>query len=475
MKRNLRKRRLKVEDTIQADPEYQPSESSSSYISELSSDIEEVQYENTHEEVRKYPRLESAFAQTLAEISRTEPNIETILNANIRLADRARLLQYYELYKSMPLSEEAFALRDKINEMIKRFTQKDGIPLELSVDNMRERILALPTCQKNKAVMLSKYYQLKETPPSNDEYGKLKAWLNFALTLPFDSLKEIKVDLKKVKDHLDRELSGLTRIKEQLLVFLNARIHNPSLRKCSLGLVGPTGVGKTRLVQVLSEATGYPFVQISFGGVNHPDFLKGHDYTYIGSSAGAIARALARLGCKNGIIFLDEYDKIEGKPQVRDAVLEITDPTQNHDFRDNYVSELSLDLSRIWFFYSMNRVPTGADEEARVDRLYIIPISGYTLPERVQIATEYLLPRTLTNLGLKSTDITINEEAVKWLVIQVSGVGYSGVRQIEYTLNNLVMKLHLLVHNSDLKVSFRQNTKLKYPLTLNKTLVKKLS
>jgi ATP-dependent Lon protease len=107
------------------------------------------------------------------------------------------------------------------------------------------------------------------------------------------------------------------------------------------GFVGQPGTGKTYLARHLAKAIGIPFYQISFGGVKDASFFKGHGYTYVGSGPGEISKALISMGSKNGILFLDELDKIRNTPQgteVASALLHILDYAQNHEFKDTYLS-----------------------------------------------------------------------------------------------------------------------------------------
>ena len=148
----------------------------------------------------------------------------------------------------------------------------------------------------------------------------------------------------------------------------------------------------TAIAKALSECLKIPFAQMSFGGVNNSEFLIGHDYTYIGSRPGELSRCMIRMGAKNGIIFLDEFDKASDKKDVMSALLHITDFSQNSEYRDNYFPELTQDLSKIWFIYSMNELPS---DPAMLDRLEIIKVDEYNFQERETICREYLFSKYL--------------------------------------------------------------------------------
>ena len=181
--------------------------------------------------------------------------------------------------------------------------------------------------------------------------------------------KNIPDTLFKIAKKLNEELYGMNEVKEQILTFINARLTNPHVRGCSLGLIGPPGTGKTTIARLLSTVLETPFAQMSFGGVRNADFLKGHDFCYIGSRPGEIVRCLSSMQYKNGILFMDEFEKIADNKAITSCLLHIIDPQQNHEFRDSYLRELKIDLSHLWFIYSMNGEPT---DSALNDRLYKI-------------------------------------------------------------------------------------------------------
>jgi ATP-dependent Lon protease len=250
------------------------------------------------------------------------------------------------------------------------------------------------------------------------------------------------------------------------------------MKGCSIGLLGPPGTGKTAIAKTLSKCLDFPFEQISFGGVSDPEFLTGHDYTYIGSRPGEIVRCLSRMGYKNGIIFLDEFEKTSGKKGISSTLLHLTDFTQNHEFRDNYLADITIDLSNIWFIYSMNSLP---DDTALRDRIFTINVEGYNIKDKIQIVQNYLLPRAVKNIGRKDKDITITEESALYLINKIDkGNENKGVRNLEKTIKDIVNKIHFLVSNKKdriLQVGFNITFDVKiineYPVQIGKESIDK--
>ena len=209
----------------------------------------------------------------------------------------------------------------------------------------------------------------------------------------------------------------------------------------------------TAIAKGLSECLNIPFSQLSFGGVSNADFLMGHDYTYVGSRPGEITRCLTRMGTKNGILFFDEFDKATDKKDIMSTLLHVTDFSQNNEFRDNYFPELTQDLSKIWFIYSMNNLPT---DPAMLDRLEIINVEEYSADERRAIAKDYLFPKYTSELKIKDK-IIIDDSGLKKIVDYASGgCDKKGVRNLERFINLVIEKIYFFLCNKD-------NTGYSYP------------
>lgn len=450
--------------------------------------IQEILIERYHpDDMEKYKPIKKY-------IKDTEPDISKVLNEPLKMEDKARLVQLMEVYENIPEStDDRLYFRDKICREFKKFrkeykdysyytseqhqemslTEKRIEDINVNV-SYKYQILTLETTDYNKAVIMSKYKEMMECDKDNDDYIKLKTWIDCAVSLPYNRVKVVPSDnltrlLFQVKDRLDMELFGMKKVKEQILLFLHSRIANPEV-KCSLGLIGCPGVGKTAISRLLASVLDFPFEQISFGGVRDSSFLKGHSYTYVGSKPGVIVDSLRRMKYKNGILFLDEYDKISHNRDICSALLHITDPVQNSDFRDNYLGNISVDLSDLWFIYAMNELP---EDSALRDRIFTIEVDGYTGKDKIAIIQKYLLPKITKRLKAEGC-ITINNENAGFFVNRVCSMEDRGVRTIEKELGNICNKIDFAVRHGDISkfdVSFNPEKVLTYPLEITEDLI----
>lgn len=723
------------------------------------------------------PEAYDSLMGVRAEIERTEPNIVAILKEPLLLSDRTKLVQLYEVYKGCePSTEEYLEARDTVNKTFSdmkigyahhlKYTMDEHEQMTAEIKSftsfdsraaMKYKIMKLEADKKTKEVIYQKYQEFLSKRPNDDEYGKLQNWLMWATEIPHNHLKSFNYDnltdfLKNVSIKLDAELFGMEKVKEQLLIFLNAKIRNPSMKKCSLGLVGPPGVGKclgkntpiamfdgtTRLVQdvecgdllmgddskprrvdtlargteqmykicqdtgddytvnsshilslrntrklaiyikgkrylkddiidiqledylrllprvqsylkgykvgvdyehrdvildpyimglrlgnkdfevgahtlsipklyiinsrevrlkvlaglldsrafllqnkyemvlnhmrfaqdvkrlvaslglcvtvskysghrdrlfisgmglkevpvtmeskrmkpvhwscnlvntnievkavgvdeyygftidgnrrfllgdytvthntacarLLADVMDYPLEQIACGGVSGPEFFRGHDFTYVGSGPGEIVKCLRRAGCKNMIMYLDEYEKVSENDATCAALLGITDPSQNGSYRDLYLADFTIDLGNVWFIKSMNAPPK---DSALRDRIFIIDVPGYSFSDKVRIITDYVVPKACKNAGLNTDAITFDAVVAGHLVTKVCGREDKGVRTIEKAITDLVNKISFIVCHQDangtlegFKMSFDPKVILTYPIVVTAKLL----
>lgn len=201
---------------------------------------------------------------------------------------------------------------------------------------------------------------------------KLESWFNDFLSIPFGEFSKPEIDLKKsssvsiikyFKDlmtKLDDTVDGLVHVKEEIVNFVAQAIANNKPSPRIIALHGVPGTGKTRIIRDgVAKALNTPMQVFSMGGVKDSSHFLGFDFTYQNSKHGAISQALMDSGVMNPVFVLDELDKIsdtsEGE-EIQNLLVHLTDPLQNHDFKDKYFDSLPIDLSRVFWIVIFNNM-----------------------------------------------------------------------------------------------------------------------
>lgn len=342
------------------------------------------------------------------------------------------------------------------------------------------------------SVCLEKYHKIEDSIYREFQYNSDTKEITFidVDTTYHDDIKyyiDIEVlDYLKYSDEIKSYLKGYKRCYKQNFA---VHLYNIQVVKKQLGryygftldkssnrrflLEDGTVVHNTHISRTLANILDFPFEQISMGNVNNPEILTGHQSTYVGSKPGIITSSLMKMKCKNGIIFLDEFDKIKNV-EVSNSLLHIVDSTQNSTFTDNYFGqEIKIDLSNIWFVFAMNEMPECGPLK---DRLFIIKIDSYKHDEKIQITKNYLLKRICQNIGINESDIIMNEDMTSYFIHRISkDETNSGVRYIEKALTDFINKIVFIVNTYSTfnNLSFSIDEKLEYPVTITKKLVDK--
>lgn len=408
-----------------------------------------------------------------AHLATETPSVRDLVTTPLRTRDRTRLLQLHAIFReTLPASQERLEMRELLHALWQRakeeycvYDKHAAVIQQFEKDSsthslvaLQTRILDLETSDANKSVIYSKYLELCERDQQDEEFFKMKQWVSWAIQLPFDrvTITDRPVEqhgaiLQEVQRHLDKNLYGMKEVKEQILLFIHTKLLNPNVQGCCLGLVGECGVGKTTVARCLAQVLHLPFQQISFGGLQHVDSLKGFDFTYVGSQPGEIVKSLIRMKAKNGVLFLDEFEKVAASPEMASFLLHLTDFSQNHEFRDNYFNEVTIDLSRLWFIYSMNELP---EDRALRDRVYSIKVPGYSERDKIQILLDYLLPKARAAHSLTAAQLQLPFPSAVAMVRRLPS-GEKGVRTLEQMVRVVVSKASFLLrHGSVLPTSF---------------------
>lgn len=288
--------------------------------------------------------------------------------------------------------------------------------------------------------------KLEKTPAMSAESGVIRNYLDWLFDLPFSETTTDNTDIRRAEKILDESHYGLEKIKDRILEYIAVRKLSGEIRGPILCLSGPPGVGKTSLARALAESLDRKFVRIALGGVRDEAEIRGHRRTYIGAMPGRLIAALKKVKVKNPVILLDEIDKISsdfrGNPAA--ALLEVLDTEQNREFNDHYL-DLPFDLSQVLFVATANVVHS--IPEPLLDRLEILPLSGYTEMEKIQIANKYLIPRQMKENGIESINLEYSNKSLAYIIRHYTKE--AGVRQFERELAQVARKIARQIVETD--------------------------
>jgi ATP-dependent Lon protease len=358
----------------------------------------------------------------LLDVEVEKVNIDKRINVNVK--------------KQMEKAQKEYYLNEKIKAIHQELGRKDDRSDEIA--ELKEQIekAGLPKAVREKVDQELK--RLEAMPPVSAEATVSRNYIDWLVSVPWKKKsREIK-DLERAQKILDEDHYGLDKIKERILEFLAVRQLTAQARSSIICFVGPPGVGKSSLAKSIARATGRKFVRLSLGGVRDEAEVRGHRRTYIGAFPGQIIQMMKKAGTVNPVFLLDEIEKMSmdfrGDPSA--ALLEVLDPEQNHAFQDHYL-DVEYNLTQVMFIATAN--VTHTIPAALQDRMEIIQLTGYTLPEKMEIAKDFLIPKQLKAHGLKSKQVKFEEAAVR--AVAEGYTREAGVRNLEREIGKICRKV----------------------------------
>ena len=364
-------------------------------------------------------RLEKLNEEIVKEIEILE--IEKQINMRVRKQMEKTQKEYY-------LREQMKAIQDELGEKDERTAE---------ADEYREKLAELDLPEEVEEKVLKEIDRLEKMPPQAAELTVIRNYIDWLLALPWKTATEDCLDLDQAEKILDEDHYGLEKVKERIIEYLAVRQLAEKLKGPILCLMGPPGVGKTSLAKSVARALERNFVRISLGGVRDEAEIRGHRRTYVGALPGRIIQGMRQGGSNNPVFLMDEIDKMatdfRGDPSA--ALLEVLDPEQNSIFSDHYV-ELAYDLSQVMFITTGNisqKIP-----QPLLDRMEVIHIPGYTEEDKVQIATNYLIPKQLKEHGLTEENLVISENGMRRIIQEYTRE--AGVRNLDRSISAICRK-----------------------------------
>ena len=363
-------------------------------------------------------RLERVYALMEGEMS--------VLQVEKKIRNRVK--------RQMEKTQREYYLNEQMKAIQKELGETDDGRDELA--EIEERIKKTKLSKEAKVKAEAELKKLRQMSPMSAESTVVRNYLDWILSIPWNSKSKVKSDLEKAEEILDTDHYGLEKVKERILEYLAVQKRVSKIKGPILCLVGPPGVGKTSLGKSIAAATGREFVRVSLGGVRDEAEIRGHRRTYIGSMPGKIIQSMKKAKKSNPLFLLDEIDKMgqdfRGDPSS--ALLEVLDPEQNSTFADHYL-EVDYDLSDVMFITTANSLNM---PQPLLDRMEIIRIPGYTEDEKLEIAKRHLIPKQRAQHALKEEEWQVTDEGMMDLIRRYTRE--AGVRNLEREIARLARK-----------------------------------
>jgi ATP-dependent Lon protease len=382
-------------------------------------------------------RLKTSEKQELLEEADVEARLReltVILNRELELLELGTKIQS-QVHSEMEKSQREYFLRSQMKAIQEELGEGDEQQAEIA--ELRAQIEDANLPEEAEKQARRELDRLAKLPSAAAEYGVIRTYLEWILSVPWNQTTEDDLDLEKARAILDEDHYDLEKVKERIIEHLAVSKLKHDLSGPILCFVGPPGVGKTSLGQSIARALGRKFVRISVGGVRDEAEIRGHRRTYIGAMPGTIIRALRDAGTKNPVFMIDEIDKMgsDWRGDPSSAMLEVLDPAQNSSFRDHYL-DLPFDLSRILFICTGNQLET--IPPPLLDRMEVIRLSGYTEEEKLGIAKRYLVPKQLEAHGLTGEQAKFTDNALRLVIREYTRE--AGVRNLDREIAALCRK-----------------------------------
>lgn len=381
--------------------------------------------------------------QEILECIDVDKRLEKLYSMLVKETELAEIEQQIQsrVRSQIDKSQKEYYLREQIKAISKELGENENENEEL-----RSRIegAGLPEEVKQKAD--KELSRLVKTPSNSPEYSMIRAYIDWILELPWTKESIDNNDFSKTAKILDDEHYGLEKVKERILEYLAVCCLKQNMKSPILCFVGPPGVGKTSIATSIAHALGRSFVRMSLGGVHDEAEIRGHRRTYIGAIPGRIINGMRQAKTVNPVFLLDEIDKMgnDFRGDPASAMLEVLDSNQNNTFRDHYL-ELPYDLSKVMFIATANTADT--IPRPLLDRMEVITIPGYTEQEKAEIAKRHLIPKQMSEHGIKKKALSIPPAVIHDIINYYTRE--SGVRSLERQIASICRKAARKLVDSD--------------------------
>src|SRR5579863_9731914 len=428
--------------------------------------------------IATYVQMELELKQKILELDSVRAKLENLsryLAHELEIFELGRKIQT-SAQEEMGKVQREYLLREQLKAIQRELGEESEE--QATINELRRKIDEAKLPEEALKEANRELSRIEKMPTASPEYSMIRTYLELLTSLPWSKGTGEKIDVPYARQVLDHDHYDLEKIKDRILEYLavrrlkeerlaeqvkrnremdaaeqqgeeaeNKRTSQPLAlqeatgqinREPILCFVGPPGVGKTSLGQSIARALGRKFARMSLGGIRDEAEIRGHRRTYIGAMPGRIIQTLRRVETNDPVIMLDEVDKVgaDWRGDPSSALLEVLDPEQNYNFRDNYL-DLAFDLSRVMFIATANSLEP--IPPALRDRMEILELSGYTEVQKLHIARKYLLPKQLEANGLRADELIVDDDALRRIARDYTRE--AGVRNLEREIGSLCRKV----------------------------------
>lgn len=280
----------------------------------------------------------------------------------------------------------------------------------------------------------------------DDTGGTKKEYLARVLSLPVQSkppifsAKDVTEMLKGYRNENGEEVDMpvVLAVLQHLARFTKKSGVN-TIPKLILYLEGPAGMGKTNLVQLLAKSMDLPLIRLQ---LSDPRFKS------TATAPGTLLQGLLSCPHRNGILFLDEFDRVANKgndteseqSEQMNEILPFTDPAATTYF-DPYVGA-DVDISHYMLVLSGNFPLKGL---ALRNRCLVVPLKQIQTEQKIEGINKTILPVLMKsdypNLTLEYEGLT--PDVVNHILRAITDDKDPGFRSIQRDLLLILNKVRL--------------------------------
>ncbi|HEV2579799.1 MAG TPA: endopeptidase La [Ktedonobacteraceae bacterium] len=423
--------------------------------------------------VATFLQMDLSLRQQVLELDSVRAKLETLsayLSHELEIFELGRKIQT-SAQEEMSKVQREYLLREQLKAIQRELGEESEE--QATINELRRKLDEARLPEEALKEANRELSRLEKLPSASPEYSIIRTYIELLASLPWSKSTGEQIDVPHAREVLDQDHYDLEKIKDRVVEYLAVRrlkeerlaeqlkLEQEALesleeerrptqplsaaehrrqvnREPILCFVGPPGVGKTSLGQSIARALGRKFARMSLGGIRDEAEIRGHRRTYIGAMPGRIIQTLRRVETNDPVIMLDEVDKVgaDWRGDPSSALLEVLDPEQNYNFRDNYL-DLAFDLSRVMFIATANSLEP--IPPALRDRMEILELSGYTEEQKLHIARNYLLSKQLEANGLKADELVVDDDALRRIARDYTRE--AGVRNLEREIGTLCRKI----------------------------------